>query len=159
MDASALRAPAPLSGALGVSESKRVSSPRIAGSLLLFAASIPIAIWVIVLFVGQPSALSTWTAASETAQSMLSNESPVQFLFLLIAGLAISLVILGACYFHPFARNKLAAKLLLTTNIALFVVAALWGPEHLSFFIAIPCWWGWKCIKEVPILESHPGAP
>ena len=153
-----LRTPARLNGTLGVSKGSPVSSSRIAGSLLLFAASIPITIWVIVLFVGQPSGLSIWTAASETAQSMLSKESPVQFLLLMIAGLAISLAILGAFYFSPYAHYKHAAKLLLTANIGLFMIAVLWGPEHLSFFIAVPCWWGWKCLKEVPNKNINPGA-
>ena len=132
-----------------------MSSSRVAGCLLLFAAAIPGAVWVILLFVGTPSGFSTWHAAADAAKSVFATENPHRWQFILLAGLGLSLLALAIAYISTAKPIRPIAIGLFVLNIILLAISVLWGPNHLAFFVALPAWWGWKCIGDASMLKHQ----
>jgi hypothetical protein len=64
------------------------------------------------------------------------------------AGLPLCLIALAAGYLRHTQFQTRNAVLLFAANLALAALSFVEGPEHLTFFIALPAWWGWKCVTE-----------
>ncbi len=135
-----------------------MSSSRTAGFLLLFAAAIPIAIWAILLLVSPPSGMSTWKAVTTTALGLLTEESPNNWFFVALVALALALLGLAITYLSISLPTKSVATTLLCCNLITLAASALWGPSHLTFFVAVPLWWGWKCVREASMSNPAIGA-
>ncbi len=125
-----------------------MSPSRTTGFLLLFAAAIPIAIWTVLLLVNPPSGMSTWEAVKLMAWSLLAEESPKNGTFVASIALALALLGLATTYLSISLPTRSVATALLCGNLITLAVSALWGPSHLTFFVAVPLWWGWKCVRE-----------
>ena len=124
------------------------SNSRKAGFLLLLASVLPLGIWAILLFAGTPECVSKWKDATDFIQFAFSDQNPDRRTFIILAGLPLCLIILAASYLRHTQFKTRNAVLLFAANLALATLSFFEGPEHLTFFIALPAWWGWKCVTE-----------
>ena len=129
------------------------SNSRKAGLSLLLASAFPIGIWAILLYSGTPDCVSKWKDATDFIRFVFSEQNADRVTFITLAALPLSLTVLAAIYLrHPGFQPRSAA-LLFAANLALITISFFEGPQELTFFIALPAWWGWKCVTESPSLD------
>jgi hypothetical protein len=124
------------------------SNSRKAGLLLLLASLFPLGIWALLLFAGTPDGVSKWKDATDFVLFAFSDQNPDRRTFIILAGLPLCLIALAAGYLRHTQFQTRNAVLLFAANLALAALSFVEGPEHLTFFIALPAWWGWKCVTE-----------
>ncbi len=159
-----LRTPAPLIGALGVSIKSPMSSSRIAGTITAAVSIAPIGIWAIVLFAGTPPGMSKFEDALGFIHYAFSAENTLRVEFAFLAALPVCLLVLSYMYLRATQLTKASALTLLISNLILAALSVRLGPNDLAFFIALPAWWGWRCVREARTLkhehrvarENHP---
>lgn len=127
---------------------KRFPPSRIAGLLSLLAALLVLGVWFILLFVAQPEGVSAIENAIGTARYVLFEEQSTRHWFIWLAILPVLSIAIGVCYLLGVARTKGFA-------VTLFILAAALGASSfvlfdwsLAFWIALPSYWGFLCVRQ-----------
>jgi riboflavin transporter FmnP len=124
-----------------------LSPHKVAGILSLLAAALVLAVWCILLFVAQPSSASVVSAANESLAYLLSAENPSRSWFIWLAIAPVVSTALGLVYLFGPARSLASAVVLFVAATALGVSGFYFVTWSLAFFVALPCYWGFLCVR------------
>ncbi len=124
----------------------RLRSEQIAGLLSFLAAVLAGVAWYAYVFVaafpGRPPADSLYAhLASPFALEAADRWWPVW-----AAALPLVLTVVGAAYLSRRAQNQAMALLLLTVLVILAGSSFLLTTWLLAMFVALPIFWGWRCV-------------
>lgn len=121
---------------------------KIAGLLSLLAAALMLPFWYLLLFVAQPSNIPIFESASATLNSVLFRANPARVYAIWHAVAPLFSLVLGILYLRGFAHSKTTAKTLFTTSLALGISAVFFSNLSVAFWVALPCYWGYRCISN-----------
>lgn len=118
-----------------------------AGLLSLIAAALILATWYIMLFVAQPDDAPILESARNSARYFLFVD-PLRQWFLWLALVPAASIVIGLCYLAGAARNRKSAKALFAASIVLGGSSFFFLTAALAFFVALPCYWGYLCVRN-----------
>lgn len=124
------------------------SPDKVAGMLSLLAALVFLPMWYVVLFVAPAPNMAATESVVTTLEYMFSQENPSRLTFVWLASLPFSCVAVGSAYLLNLARSKTAATALLVLSGGLGVAALFSMDFVLSFFVALPTYWGYRCVNR-----------
>jgi len=124
------------------------SPDKVAGLLSLLAALVFLPMWYIILFVSPPPNMGATGSAVASLQYLFSQENSSRPMFVWLAALPFSFVVVGTAYLLNFARSRSVATALLALSGGLGVAALFSIDFVLSFFVVLPTYWGYHCVNR-----------
>ena len=121
---------------------------QVAGLLSLLAALVFLPMRYIVLFIAPPPNMGATESAVVSLQFLFSQENPSHLMFVWLAALPFSCVVVGTAYLLNFARSRAVATGLLAFSGGLGVAAFFSLDLTLSFFVVLPIYWGYRCVNR-----------
>lgn len=129
----------------------RLRSPHnVAGLLWLLAAALVAAIWYVLFFVSVPSEMSVADASEGLVGYLFSAENPSRPWFIWLAVAPVVSAALGLAYLFGVSRSTTSAVALFSVAFALAVTAFYFVTWSLAVFVALPCYWGYLCVRKAP---------
>ncbi len=111
--------------------------------------------WYTLLFVATPSQLSVTEAVIGQLQYIFSVENPARWSFVWFATLPLLCTVVGSAYLLNLARSRIIAILLLASTISLGLAVLAFNTWDLAFFVILPAFWGWRCLRDAqPIIRT-----
>jgi len=129
---------------------KRLLSPdKVAGLLSLLAALVFLPMWHIILYKAPAAGMSANESAVSSLEFFFSHENPTRLMFVWLAALPFSWVVIGTAYLFNFARSKAVAIALLALSAGLGIATLFSMDFVFSFFVVLPTYWGYRCVNRV----------
>jgi len=128
----------------------RLSANVTAGILFLLAASLPVGIWVVYLFVAMPNPSSPIDSAIAELRYTFSAERDDRLWFAWLAALPFACAALGVAYLLNASRSRATAVAMLSLSGLLAAVTFFATAWPLGVFVALPMVWGYRCIERNP---------
>lgn len=125
----------------------RLRSEQIAGLLSFLAALLAGVGWYVYVFVAKPSGRPPADSLYAQLASSFALESADQWWSIWAAALPLALTVVGAAYWSQLARNQATAVLLLAILVILAGASFLLTTWLLAIFVALPIFWGWRCVR------------
>ena len=125
----------------------QLRSEQIAGLLSLLAALLAGTAWYILFFVAMPADRPLSDSMRSQFASTFSPENADRWWFIWFAALPLTLCVVGAAYLARLARNQSMAMLLLGVLVILAASSFYLTNWSLALFVALPIFWGWRCVR------------
>lgn len=126
---------------------RQLRSEQIAGLLSLLAALLAGVAWYISLFVATPSQRLLADSVFAQLATSFALENADRWWFMWFAALPLVLTVVGAAYLSHLARNQAVAMLLVAVLVILAASSFYLTNWLLALFVALPIFWGWRCVR------------
>jgi hypothetical protein len=124
----------------------RIRSDKMAGLLSLVAAALVAGVWYVYLFVSPVYPHAIIASAIDTLKYTFSPENESRWWFAWLATLCVCCASVGAAYLLNVGRTRAGAILLFVMLIILAAGAFALTTWSLALFVALPAFWGYRCV-------------